>query len=484
MYLNRGLVAAVVSIAVTTMVGAVPEVLPDPDGKPGISTKPVKVYILSGQSNMVGIGQVDGGGSRWGKEFIDPVLSVYAGEYDASVNYDDKTPTKTVKLESFGGVKPSPYPGGGVQIVRGTINVKKTGVYEMRPGYGDSTHNVMEVDGKEVYRKDPGKDATHVHLKLEAGKGVPFKITYFTAGANGLGWMARMDIPGTLTTLVKQEGHFPWLVDDAGKWTVRKDVWYQGEVTAAAKKWLTIGCGAGSNNIGPELGFGHVLGHYHDEPVLIIKSSQGNRSLWWDFCPPGSERWEHGGMVYAGYKDTTARWEKGSTPKSVNWYAGKQYDDCFQAVHKVLDNFGDKFPQWKDQGFEIAGFVWWQGHKDGGDEVTAKRYEQNLVHLIKTLRKEFKAPDAPFVVGTVGFGGWEMEGPHKIIADGQLAVSGDKGKYPEFKDNVLSVETRGFWVEADKSPKNQGFHYNQNAGVYYRVGDAFGRGMVKLLEGK
>ncbi len=35
--------------------------------------QPVKVYILSGQSNMVGIGQVTGGGSRWGSEFIDPV---------------------------------------------------------------------------------------------------------------------------------------------------------------------------------------------------------------------------------------------------------------------------------------------------------------------------------------------------------------------------------------------------------------------------
>jgi hypothetical protein len=41
--------------------------------------KPVKVYILAGQSNMVGIGQVTGGGNRWGKEFLDPVVSVYAG---------------------------------------------------------------------------------------------------------------------------------------------------------------------------------------------------------------------------------------------------------------------------------------------------------------------------------------------------------------------------------------------------------------------
>ena len=34
--------------------------LPDPDGKPGDATKPIKVYILAGQSNMVGMGNLSG----------------------------------------------------------------------------------------------------------------------------------------------------------------------------------------------------------------------------------------------------------------------------------------------------------------------------------------------------------------------------------------------------------------------------------------
>ena len=42
-----------------------------------------------------------------------------------------------------------------------------------------------------------------------------------------------------------------------------------------------------ANSFGPELGFGHVMGWYHDEPVLLIKSSIGNRSLSWDCLPPG-----------------------------------------------------------------------------------------------------------------------------------------------------------------------------------------------------
>ncbi len=468
--------AAVVFLALPA-VAEVPNPLPDPSSQPPAKDKPVKVYILSGQSNMVGIGQIDAGGTRWGDEFMDPVLSVYQGDYDPQTDYEQMKPIETLKVEKFGGVKPTPYPGGGVQIVRGYLTPKETAVYEFRPGYGDSTHNIMEVDGVEVYRKEVGGKPAYKHAKLTAGERVPFKITYLTDGANGLGWWVRMDVPGTLNTVVKQQGKFPYLVDDQGNWTVRNDVWYKGLVTATGDGPLTPG--VQGNTIGPEMGFGHVMGTFHDEPVLILKTSQGNRSLGWDFLPPGSKRFEHEGYIYAGYKDSPDRWEKGTEPKPINWYAGKQYDDCFGAAHEVLNNFDKLFPQYKDQGYEIAGFGWWQGHKDGG-EPHASRYEQNLVHLIKTLRKEFKAPNAPFVIATIGFEGWEMEGPQLTVAEAQLAVSGDKGKYPEFKGNVLTVETRDYWPKVEESPRNQGFHYHGNAETYMRVGEAMGRGMVKL----
>ena len=74
-----------------------------------------------------------------------------------------------------------------------------------------------------------------------------------------------------------------------------------------------------------------------------------------------------------------------------------------------------------------------------------------------------------------------MAGPHLTVANAQLAVSGDTGKYPDFAGNVLTVETRDFWKDALLSPRNQDFHYNGNAETYLNVGDALGRGMVKLL---
>ncbi len=457
----------------------IPEQLPDPDDKPPAADKPVKVYLLMGQSNMVGMGDISGGGSRWGKQFINPVVSVYEGEYSAQADYDSMKPIKTMDLPAFGGVRPTSYPGGGTHVTRGHIRMPETGVYRFKPGYANSTYNIMEIDGQEVHRREVGKDRVFTNIKLSAGKNYPFKITYLSDAANGLGWVQRIDIPGTLETVVKKEGKFPHLMDQKGNWTVRKDVIYKGVISATGQGPLTVGIQG--KTIGPELGFGHVMGYYHDEPVLLIKASIGNRSLGWDILPPGSERFTYQGKVYAGYKDSPASWPEGTEPKPINWYAGKQYDEFVQETHKVLRDFNKLFPQYKDQGYEIAGFVWWQGHKDG-NAAHASRYEQNLVRLIKTLRKEFRVPQAPFVLATIGFGGWEMKGDHLTVANAQLAVSGERGKYPEFKGNVKTVEIRDFWRSTEVSPRNQGYHYNRNAETYYLVGDALGRGMVELWE--
>lgn len=444
--------------------------LPDPTGKP------IKVFILSGQSNMVGAGKVDGGSSRWGSQFLDPVVSVYEGTYDSKADYDAMKPVKTLKLEKFGGVHPTPYPGGGVHVTRGFVQVKETGTYEFRPGYGGSMNNIMEVDGKEVHRKEVGEDAVRAEIKLEAKKKVPFKITYFTKDANGLGWIVRMDVPGALSTLVKHKGMYPYLMNDRGQWVPRDDVWYKGVIAAAGSRWL----GVSGGRIGPELGFGHVVGNHYDEPVLILKTSQGNRSLSWDFLAPGSGRFEYGGKIYAAYKESPLSWEKGTDPKPINWYAGKQYDDCFSAAHDVLDNFDEQFPHWKGRGYKIEGFAWWQGDKDRYNEGHAIQYEKNLVHLIKTLRAEFKAPDAKFVVATLGQTAKDSaKGNEKLILESQLGVDGNSGKYPEFKGNVATVYTH---------PLSQGgasnSHYNGNAQTYMDVGLAMGKAAVELMKKK
>ena len=71
-------------------------------GQAADATGKIKVFILSGQSNMVGAGKVDGGSSRWGSQFLDPVVSVYEGGYDAKADYDSMKPLKSLmRLASF-----------------------------------------------------------------------------------------------------------------------------------------------------------------------------------------------------------------------------------------------------------------------------------------------------------------------------------------------------------------------------------------------
>ena len=461
----------------------VPEHIPAPDNKAPAENKPVKVYILSGQSNMVGMGEIGPQGMSRYNTYVSPekgakegcTVSVYNGEYDPDVNYEREKPVKTFHArvgywphKSFPECEEKPC----TQIARGFIRIGRKGVYSFRSG------NILKVDGEVVLRNEPGEDPVRKRVELEKGV-YPIEVIHFGRGKTYLGYRL-WDVPGALTTLVKQQGKFPHLVDDQGNWTVRNDVIYKGVISATGQGPLKPGVQRG-NTIGPELGFGHVMGYYHDEPVLLIKASIGNRSLGWDILPPGSERYTYEDRVYAGYKQSPSSWPEGTEPEPINWYAGKTYDRYTENIHKVLNNFDTLFPQFKDQGYEIAGFVWWQGHKDGGSAAHIAHYEQNLVRLIEAWRKEFNAPNAPWTIATVGFSGHNMPEKYVKILKAQMAVA-DSQKHPELGNTVSTVDIRDFWRGKDVSPKPQGYHYNRNAETYYLVGDALGRAMVDLKE--
>ena len=265
---------------------------------------------------------------------------------------------------------------------------------------------------------------------------------------------------GDLEAVVRREGKFPWLLDAKGEWTVRNDVYFQEARLAEDGKGSPLSATSNGKSIGPELGFGHVLGTFHDEQVLLIKTAQGNRSLGFDFRPPSSGRTD-----------------------PDNEFESAEYKLMVEGVRKTLDNIAKVVPGYKDQGYEIAGFVWFQGHKDSFSEELIAEYEKHLADLINDVRREFKKPKLPAVVATVGFGGHNMQEKFLRILKAQMAV-GDPGKHPEYVGNVASVDTRDFWREVDESPKGEDYHYNRNAETYMLIGDALGRAMVKLLGGK
>ena len=293
----------------------------------------------------------------------------------------------------------------------------------------------------------------------------------------GFGKIGPEDNKKTLEYACKQEGLYPFLVDDKGKWTTRKDVrnvrvMVRGNgMRVFNNEWMTIKGKA----IGPEIGIGHHLGNFFEGPVLILKSCIGNRSLGWDLLPPGSKRHEEDGWVYAGYKDSPDKWKKGTKPKKIRWYAGKQYDDDIANAKKVLKSLRKYYPG--GRGYEVAGFFWWQGAKDCGNKVHSALYEKNLVRLIKQLRKDFKAPNAKFVCATLGHVKKNAGGNNGKVFKGQMAVDGKKGKYKEFKGNVASV-----YANPHCHGGSANGHYGGNAKTYMDVGLAMGKAMVELFE--
>jgi hypothetical protein len=291
---------------------------------------------------------------------------------------------------------------------------------------------------------------------------------------------------GSLEHAVKEKKLYPYLVDDAGNWAERKDVRYVRVMGSGGpsnskpinNEWMTVSGG----KIGVEIGIGHQVGQATEAPVMILKSAIGNRALGWDLLPPGSEGFEFTDSkgvtwVHPGYKGSPERWKKGEEPQKIGWYAGLQYDGDVDRAKKVLAELDKYYPGATK--YEVAGFLWWQGDRDSRSEALSGRYEQNLVHLIKQLRKDFDAPNAKFVCASLGqTEKGATDGGGKIL-DAMLAVDGESGKYPEFKGNVAAVYTHPL-----SKGSSSGSHYGGNAETYMNVGEAMGAAMVKLLESK
>jgi Carbohydrate esterase, sialic acid-specific acetylesterase len=211
----------------------------------------------------------------------------------------------------------------------------------------------------------------------------------------------------------------------------------------------------------------------------------GNRSLGWDLLPPGSNGYEQEEkdkktgevktFVYAGYKQSPMKWEKGTEPTPINWYAGMQYDGDIANAKTVLADLDTFYPG--AEGYEIAGFFFWQGDKDRYDAGHASHYEQNLVRLIEQLRKDFDAPNAKFVCATLGQSEKGVaDGNDGLILSAQLAVDGEAGNYPQFKGNVATVYSHPLSMGGASNG-----HYNGNAETYMNIGEAMGKAMVELL---
>ncbi len=223
---------------------------------------------------------------------------------------------------------------------------------------------------------------------------------------------------------------------------------------------LTAGFGAGERGpkIGPEFGFGVTVARLLDEPVLLVKTSWGGKSLHTDFRPPSAGRYEFNAAELEGFRrrgvdPETARAEKDAA-------TGVFYRSMIEHVRKVLADIPRVVPGHDPkQGYELAGFVWFQGWNDmvdGGAYPNRDKpggyaaYSEVFAHFIRDVRRDLDAPRLPFVIGVLGVGGPVDEygteqkryaATHRNFREAMAAPAA----MPEFEGTVAAVRTEAFW---------------------------------------
>jgi alpha-galactosidase len=248
-----------------------------------------------------------------------------------------------------------------------------------------------------------------------------------------------------------------------GKWAPRNDVWISYLDRSGP---LTVGYGAKPDRIGPELGFGWVLGESLDEPILLIKCAWGGKSLAVDFRPPSSGR-----IPYSLGEKQDA--EIAADPLIV----GKYYREILAITKATLAKIDEFVPESNGR-YEIVGFGWHQGWNDRISDKFNAEYESNMANFIRDIRRDLGTPALPFVIAETGMTGPTETHPRALsLMKAQAAVA----EYPEFQGNVAFVGTKSFWRPQEQSPSGQGYHWNSNAETYYLIGDAMGEAMKKLL---
>jgi alpha-galactosidase len=223
---------------------------------------------------------------------------------------------------------------------------------------------------------------------------------------------------------------------------------------------LTTGFGAKASGpkIGPEFTFGIYTHKLLDEPILIIKTAWGGKSIHTDFRPPSAGPYEFNEAQLEGFKKQGKDIEAIRAAKAEA--TGRYYRLMIDHVKKVLADIKRVYPDYNpEQGHELAGFVWFQGWNDmvdggtyhkRGQPGSYDKYSEVLANFIRDVRKDLSAPKMPFVIGVMGAGGpvdkyypeqQRYSGIHQTFRDAMAAPAA----LPEFKGNVAAVLTENYW---------------------------------------
>jgi len=256
---------------------------------------------------------------------------------------------------------------------------------------------------------------------------------------------------------------------------------YDGSANGEGLGKLTAGFGARDDQptklcskIGPEFTFGICMEKELKEPILIIKTAWGGRSLNTEFRPPSAGPYK----LPKEIQDVWDQYPQGAhgVPKLEErkiWQADKDaasgvfYRMMVDHVKKVLADPKRVCPAYDPKdGYEVAGFVWLQGFNDLVDGTTYPNgnydeYSRLLAHFIRDVRKNLSAPKMPFVIGVLGVDGEKNVNFRKAMAT--------PAAMPEFKGNVVAVDTAPFWDTIIEAAQPKQGEYNEIVGTAHTL---------------
>ena len=251
-----------------------------------------------------------------------------------------------------------------------------------------------------------------------------------------------------------------------GKPRICENVWISyftgsGEQNGEGFGKLTAGYGSrdeparDGGKIGPEFTFGLTMDAALDQPVLIIKTAWGGKSLHTDFRSPSAGPYELSSFQKEHYPKQTGhgipedleQWKRDKAKET-----GRYYRLMIDHVQKTLGDLGRVVPGHDPKrGYELGGFVWLQGfndmvdghvypngHAPGGFDL----YSELLAHFIRDVRKDLSAPELPFVIGVMGVGGLDNKSAEMV---GFRKAMVAPAAMPEFRGNVVAVPTAPYW---------------------------------------
>lgn len=215
--------------------------------------------------------------------------------------------------------------------------------------------------------------------------------------------------------------------------------------------------GKTGEKIGPEFTFGLAMDEAFDEPVLIIKTAWGGKSLHTDFRSPSAGPYQLSSFQIENYP----KQEGHGIPKDFEQWkiekakaTGVYYRLMIDHVKRVLEDPKRVVPGYDAKnGYELAGFIWLQGFNDMVDgHVYPKHnrpdrfelYSELLTHFIRDVRKDLNAPKLPFVIGVMGVGGLKDDSVNMLAFRSAMSAPAE---LPEFKGNVTAVATAPFWSD-------------------------------------